>query len=168
MTNRTFKLVFALLSAFGVWLAYSLGAIQGLQTFKLLNAVGIVYGLLGVIVLSEFVTQNERWRSIVVNTLSGLSIWAQGAIPLGGALFSIPLFIFFSDDFPSSLKVFKAFGAYFGFALLPTFLVEDLVFVPKLARSKDPLVRTRIFGLLLVIFGMVAQLIAAVQDLLGS
>jgi hypothetical protein len=168
MANRTFRLVFALLNVIGAWLAYRLGAIHGLQTFKLLNALGIVYGLLGVVVLSEFVTQSEKWRLFIVNTVSGLTIWAQGAIPLGGALISIPLFVFFSDDFPSSLKVFKAFGAYFGFALLPTFLLEDFVFVPKFSRFKDPLVRTRIFGLSLVILGMVAQLVAAIQDLLSS
>ncbi len=81
---------------------------------------------------------------------------------------SVPLFMFAPDAFPSSLTVFKAFLAYFGFGLPLTFFVEDFVFVPKIIRFNDPLIRTRIFGLFLVILGMVVQLIAAFQDLFAG
>jgi hypothetical protein len=70
LSNRLFKLLFFFLCVFGVALAYFLGSLHRVETFKLLNVVGIVYGLLGVIVLSEFVLEIGRWRHFVVEILS--------------------------------------------------------------------------------------------------
>ncbi len=157
-----------LLYATGGAFAYRLGSLQELETFKLLNIVGIMYGLVGVIVLSEFVAQNEKWRRFVVEKLSGVLIWAHGAIPLGAATTSIVLFLIARDQFPSSPIVGTSFLGFAFYALIPTFFVEDYVFVPKSARFADPLIRTRVFGVFLVVTGMVVQLISAVQDLLGA
>lgn len=147
--------------------AFRLGSVQKLEMFKVLNVVGIIYGLVGVVVLSEFVTQSERWSRFVVDRLSGLLIWAHGTIPLGAAVTSLILFLVARNQFPSSLIIGPSFLGFALYALLPTILVEHFVFVPKSARFKDPVLRTRIFGLFLVTTGMVVQLIAAIQDVLG-
>ena len=157
-----------LLFATGSGIAYRLGSLPKLELFKVLNIVGIIYGLVGVVVLSEFVIQNEIWRRFVIEKLSGLLIWAHGAIPFGAAITSVILFLVARDQFPSSSIVGPSFMAFALYAALPTFFVEDYVFVPKSPRFRDPVLRTRVFGLFLVITGMVVQLIAAIQDVLGS
>ena len=119
-------------------------------------------------VLSEFVTQNDRWRHFVVEKLSGLLIWAHGTIPLGTAVTSLVLFLMARNQFPSSLIIGPSFMGFALYALLPTVFIEHFVFAPKFVRFKDPVLRTRIFGLFLVVTGMVVQLIAAIQDVLGA
>jgi hypothetical protein len=168
LSNRLFKLLFLFLYIVGIALAYYLGSLHRVETFKLLNVVGIVYGLLGVIVLSEFVLEIKRWRHFVVEVLSGVLLWAQFAIPSGLASASFILFFIDKNAFPSSLVVGKASLSFFLYALLPTAVLEDVVFVPKLRLSKDPLVRARRLGLFLVVAGIVVQLIAAIQDLMKS
>ena len=169
MRNRAFSILSMFLSAVGAVIGFSLSSMHRLETFKLLNILGIVYGLVGVLVLSEFVAQSEKWRQFVVEKFSGVFIWSHGFIPLGGALAAVPLFFCFtSDRFPSSLVVLKSFPLFFGLALIPTFFLEDFVFVPKMKTSKDPLIRSRRFGGFLVVAGMIVQLIAAIQDLLRT
>ena len=150
--------------AVGAGVAYRLGSLQKLEMFKVLNIVGIIYGLVGVVVLSEFVAQNETWRRFMVERLSGLLIWAHGAIPLGAAVTSLILYLAARNQFPSAIIVGPSFMGFAFYSLIPTFFVEDFVFVPKSPRLKDPLLRTRIFGLFLIVTGIVVQLIAAIQD----
>jgi hypothetical protein len=168
LTNRLFKLLFLFLYVVGIALAYFLASLHRVEPFKLLNVVGIVYGLLGVIVLSEFVLEIERWRHFVVEILSGVLLWAQFAVPFGLASASFVLFFIDKNAFPSSLVVGEASLSFFLYSLLPTAILEDVVLVPKLKISKDPLVRARRLGLFLVVAGIVVQLIAAIQDLLKS
>jgi hypothetical protein len=154
-----------ILFAAGGAIALCLGSLHRLDAFKLVNVVGIIYGLFGVIVLSEFVVQNERWRLFVVDTLSGILIWSHGAIPLGGAAVSAVLFFVAPIQYPSSQIVAKSFVTFFCYALLPTVFIGDFIFVPKFARFRDPLLRVRMLGLFLVLAGGILQLVAAVQDL---
>jgi hypothetical protein len=168
LRDRTFGFVLLLFVAIGIGIAFPLSALNKLETYKLLNVVGIVYGLLGVVVLSEFVTQNERWRLVVVNVVSGLAIWSHAALPFGTISASGIMYLMEPTKFPSSLIVAKSFASFFVYAMLPTSLVDFFVFAPTFNRFKDPLIRTRVFGLSLVLIGMLVQLIAAVQDLLES
>lgn len=166
MKNRTFNFLMLLFFVVGGGIAYVLGSHKNLEIFKILNIVGIIYGLLGIIVLSEFVAQNEKWRCFVVEKLSGILIWAHGTIPLGTAVTSLTLYLVSREQYPSSEIVGTSFLGFSLYALLPTFFVEDYVFNPKKEHLKDHVLRTRIFGLFLVITGMVVQLIAAIQDVL--
>lgn len=168
MSNRAFSLLKLLFYLAGSAIAFRLGSLQKLEMFKVLNIVGIIYGLVGVAVLSEFITQNKKWSRFVVEKLSGLIIWAHGTIPLGAAVTSLILFFVARNQFPSALAIGPAFLGFALYALLPTFFVEHFVFSPKSARFTDPILRTRIFGLFLVITGMVAQLVAAIQDVLNT
>ena len=157
-----------LMIASGAVLAYLLGSLQKLELFKVLNIVGIIYGLVGVVILSEFVIKNEKWSRFVVEKLSDLMIWAHGTIPFGVTITSLVLFLVARDQFPSSETIGGSFMLFTFYSLVPTFWVEDYVFGPKSPRTKDPILRTRIFGLFLVITGMVVQLVAAIQDVLGN
>lgn len=77
-----FGLVAALL-LLGVWLGYVLAGYEKLAPYKLLNIIGIVYGLLGIVVLAEFVTKSESIKAFMVNWVAGLLLWAHTIIPLG-------------------------------------------------------------------------------------
>ena len=166
MSNRYFNFLMVLLATVGGGIAYRLSSIPKLELFKILNIVGIAYGLVGIVVLSEFVIQNEKWRLFVVEKLSGILIWAHGAIPLGASATTLGLFVFAREQFPSALPIGASFVGFMFYSIIPTLFIEHFVFVPKHQHYKDPVLRTRIFGLFLVVTGMVVQLIAAVQDVL--
>jgi len=48
VSNRTFSLLMLLFYAIGGGVAFRLGSLQKLEMFKVLNIVGIIYGLVGV------------------------------------------------------------------------------------------------------------------------
>jgi hypothetical protein len=147
-------------------IAVCLGSVQKLETFKLLNVVGILYGIIGVLVLSEFVVESAKWREFVIAKVSGVLLWVHLAVPLGASVTSAILSWVVPERFPSATLVASASFAFFLWTIPGGLVVEDLVFVPKWARFRDPVLRTRVFGLLLVVGGMLVQLIAGVEDLL--
>jgi hypothetical protein len=154
--------------ASGVAISYFVSGVHKLETYKLLNIAGILYGLLAVLILSELVVENARWSLFVAETISDLSIKAHMAFPLGAAMMAGLLTILAPNSHPSSVSVLTASMIFLVFALPEAFLVEDFVWAPKLNISKKPKVRSRRFGLILGVTGMIVQLIAAVQDVLQS
>lgn len=168
MSNRQFQVMLVTLLLVGGVIAISLGSWRALETFKLLNVVGILYGLVGVVVPSEFVVENARWREFIVAKVSGVLLWVHLAVPLGATVTGAILSWVAKTHFPSASSVAAASFAFFIWTIPGGLIVESLVFVPKLPRFRDPAVRTRVFGLVLVAGGMLAQLIAGIQDLLRS
>lgn len=55
-----------LLVAVGVWLGLAVASHPKLETFKLLNILGLTLDLLGLVILSEFVVTSDQWKSFVV------------------------------------------------------------------------------------------------------
>jgi len=152
----------------GGFLAYQLGGMPIVDFNKLLNIVGMIYGLLGALVLSEFVIENERWRSFVVEKLTDVLIRVHGFVPLGATFTSFVLFAVDHSHFPSSLQLGAPFMGFLLYSLLPIFFVEDYVFLPKPPRTSDHIVRVRIFGIFLIVTGIIVQIIAAVNDFLKT
>jgi hypothetical protein len=72
------------------------------------------------------------------------------------------------EKHPSAFVCAKAVGGFLVLATPVTLIFEDLVYAPKIKRLNEPLVRSRIFGGLLVFFGIIAQLISAIADFLRS
>src|SRR5438552_16047892 len=70
----------ALYVGLGWWIGTKLIAIPSFQTFKVLNVIGLIYDLLGVCLLSRFVTSNDRYRSLlsgpVAEQFGGLVVFA--------------------------------------------------------------------------------------------
>jgi hypothetical protein len=147
-------------------IAVCLGSVQKLETFKLLNVIGILYGIIGVLVLSEFVVENARWREFVIAKVSGVLLWVHLAVPLGAAVISVVLSLLARERYPSAMSVANASFAFFVWTIPGGLIVENVVFVPKWAHFRDPVLRTRFFGLLLVVGGLLVQLIAGIEDLL--
>jgi hypothetical protein len=166
--KRTFWIFLLILIAVGAGIACCLGSWDKLELFKLLNVIGLLYGLLGVLVLSEFVLESPKWRNLVIERVSGVLLWVHLGIPIGAAVTSLFLALLASKAFPSAAVFGSASFAFFLWTVPGGLLLENFVFVPKWPRFREPAVRTRTFGLLLVAGGLVAQLVAAIQDMLRS
>lgn len=133
---------------------------QRLETFKLLNILGLALDLLGLIVLAEFVATSERLKKFVVLWIAGAVLWGITVIPIGAWLGALAY-----SEGPSSAKAANFFINLFGYALLPLGLLDYAVFNPIQPMSKDQTARTRRFGFLLLASGTIIQLVAAHHDL---
>ena len=162
MTRITvvFNIWLGFLLVVGFALGFGIAAHPKLETFKLLNILGLTLDLLGLVVLSEFVTSSEKWKSFVVKWVAGVLLWAQTVIPLAAAAGASIV-----ADAPSSSKASAFFIALFGYSLIPLALLDHTVFYPSRFDLADKTQRTRRFGLLLLISGVLVQLVAAFKDL---
>ena len=158
--TAVFILWIATLLAVGGLLGLTLASHPNLETFKLLNILGLVLDLLGLLVLSEFVVNSERWKAFVVKWVAGVLLWAQTVVPLGAAAGAA-----LAHAYPSSEKASGFFFTLFVYSLLPLALLDHTVFNPSKFDAADRTQRTRRFGLLLLASGVSVQLIAAFQDL---
>jgi hypothetical protein len=156
------------LFALGCAVAFPLSSLKKLEGYRLLNILGMVYGLLGVIVLSELIANVEWLRRLIVDRVSVILIWAHFVMPLGSAAVAFLLGAFYPQRYPAGIIFGSACLGFFLVAMPVAFVFEDLVSAPKFERLRDPVVRSRMCGTLLIIIGIVAQIIAAVQKLLRS
>ena len=150
----------ASLLAFGVWLGLELAALPRLATYKLLNVVGTVYGLLGLVVLSELVAANDRVKEFMVMWVSGAVLWATSVVPLGGLVGTV-----IGHSLPSASQAGKFFGTFFAYSLLVLVFLEHAVTLPTNLLSLNLTKRHQLLGLLLLLSGALAQVVAALQDL---
>lgn len=158
--NLVLNVWLCFLVALGLLLGAAIAAHPRLETFKLLNILGLTLDLLGLVVLSEFVVASERWKSFVVKWVAGVLLWAQTVVPLAAAAGAA-----LSSSAPSSLKASVFFVSLFAYSLVPLALLDHTVFYPSRWDAADKTQRTRRFGLLLLISGVLVQLAAAFQDL---
>lgn len=149
-----------LLLSVGYFLGSALASHPKLETFKLLNILGLSLDLLGLIVLSEYVAASEKWKALVVNWIAGILLWTQTVVPLGAAIGA-----WLNSTSASSSKASAFFVALFVYSLLPLALLDIAVVYPNKLDVADKTQRTRRFGLLLLLSGIVVQIIAAFQDL---
>lgn len=144
----------------GVYMGVALSRLPKLETFKLLNILGLTLDLLGLLVLSEVVLSSERWKAFVVKWVAGVLLWGQTVVPLGAALGA--------EVFGVGQSTSRAAGfffALFAYSLVPLAVLDHAVFYPGKFSMADKTQRTRRFGLLLLASGVLVQLVAAFQDL---
>ena len=155
-----FSICIAALFGAGVYMGVALSKLPKLEAFKLLNVLGLTLDLLALLVLSEFVLSSERWKSFVVEWVAGVLLWGQTVVPLGAA---------FGAEFlaagPSTSRAAGFFFTLFAYSLLPLAVLDHAVFYPSRFSVADKTQRTRRFGLLLLVSGVLVQLVAAFQDL---
>jgi len=143
----------------GVAIGYVLAGHERLAPFKLLNIIGISYGLLGLIVLSELIARVETLQRFIVYWVAGVLLWAHSLVPLGAVIGAAV-----GWALPSSAVVAKFFGTFLVYSLLVLASLDAFVTYPQDKRLQAFALRTQVFGLILLITGAVAQLIAAIQD----
>ena len=159
---NSYMLAFLLM---GIGFGYHLAPLSKLETFKLLNTVGLTYDLFGVLILSQVVATSERIRSFVVDRLPNILISAHLSVPVGIAGFSLWAYTRDQAAYPSAVTLVVFAGAFICAALHPIFFVEDAVLYPKIRRWREPVARSRILGAFFIILGILVQFAASIQDL---
>lgn len=154
---------FVVVAAAGFWLAMKLIAIPGLQTFKVLNVVGISFDLVGVGLLSHFLSIKPRFQAFVVGPLAENIMGVLLAIPVGMAIC-----VHFGPDGPSRELVETitySVGIYI--LMASTFFIGNFVVASDEAPAGRlaPEIRANLLGLFFLVGGLIIQLIAAVQDM---
>lgn len=148
------------LLSIGAFVGLELASIPKLVPYKLLNLVGIVYGLLGLLVLSELVAPTERIKAFLVHWVAGGVLWASTVIPLGGLIGAAV-----GHELPSAGSAGKFFGTFLAYSLGVLTLLEVTVVNPEAKWLRFVATRHQFFGLVLLLSSAVAQLAAAFQDL---
>ena len=158
--NLLFVVFIVVLGLSGALLGHTLARYPKLETFKLLNIVGLTYDLLGILVLSEAVAQSERLKAFMVDWVAGFLLWTQSVVPLGALVGA-----WLGSSLPSSGITTHFFASFFAYSILVLALIDSTVFFPRFKRLQDLSLRARTFGLILLITGVVIQLVAAFKDL---
>ena len=143
----------------GFFLGYKLSSIPNLDTSKLLNIAGLLYSLIGVLVLSEMLSSTTQWKKGSVEILAPFILYLHSVVPFGALLMGSV------TSCPSSATVSKFSSAFFAYSIIPLLVVDEIVVYPRLWPYKDIQTRFRFFGLYLVLSGIALQLIAAVASL---
>jgi hypothetical protein len=145
----------------GFFAGYRLSSIPNLQTYKLLNLVGLIYAFLGVLVLSEILAV-EGWKNFCVKKLAPSVSWIQTVVPFG-ALVGSSIAAFRGNPSGSLVALFSL--SFWGYSLLVVMPLNEIVVLPQLPFiKKDVETRWRWLGFLLVLGGVGAQLVAGVLD----
>ncbi len=133
----------------------NLVALPKLETFKVLNVLGIACDLIGAALLSRLVTENARYQQFVVDQLA----WHMGVLFYAG-LSGLAFQLEYSPG-PSTVALKALFTpVWILFSIL--ILVEVSVVMNEEVTKAT---RANIFGALYLFTGLVLQLIAAIMDL---
>lgn len=129
MSKRCFGIVFWLFILLGAFFGLHLSKLENLETFKVLNVIGLFYDILGLVILSEVLSTSERFQKFVADIFSGLFMWAHMGVPIG--IVFAGLVLSYVDGFPSANLAMGIGGSIFVWMVLPSFIVEDVVLRPK-------------------------------------
>lgn len=160
MNNKSFFIFIVIVFLLGVFLGHQLSLRQQVNTSKLLNVVGLIYNLLGVVVLSEIVTSSSKLKEISLNLVAPGVLWFHTSIPLGAFVGAV-----FASGSPSGASISRLAIAFWAYSLIPLALLEATVVFPRFKALRGLESRWRYFGLFLFSSGIALQLIAAVQGL---
>lgn len=158
-----FRILFpiALYAGFGWWIGKKLDGHPGLVAYKFFNVVGYVMALCGMIVLSQLVVANERYKSFILEHFSKQV--------LAFVIFSGAALMFYAlcwSEGPSA-KVLEDFGPrFFFFFSMPSMLLFNAAIhgvEHKLPWSDKT--RFSAFGAYLTFGGTLLQFYAALCDL---
>ena len=152
-----------LYAAFGIWVAEKLAAHPGLLTYKVFNVVGCSMALLGMVVLSQLVVANERYKALILETVSQQVL---AFLIFSGA--ALMLFSMHWAKGPSASSLEKFGPQYFFVFVLPSMVFFNIGIngVDRPLPWSDK-TRYTAFGAYLAGGGMLLQLYAAVSDLMA-
>lgn len=163
MSNRTFVIFVSLVVVLGATTGYRLSSFPRLEVYKLVNIAGLLYDLLGVLVLSELVASSLKWKRIFVDTVAPAVLWLHMVFPLGALLGAFLAGVLAHS--PSWGTVAKFGVGFWSYSIIPLSLLEMTVAFPPFTALKGLESRWRRFGLYLLLSGVGLQLIAAVLGL---
>src|SRR6266404_4118688 len=158
MNNRSFLVFISLVHVLGIIVGYKLSTFPRLETYKLLNAAGLLYDLLGVFALSEVAAAvSPKWKKIAVEWIAPAVLRVHTALPFGAFVGGIAAEILLHNS--SGSKVLAFAFSFFAYSVLPLSVLNDLVVFPKFAALKALESRWRCFAFFLLFTGVALQLI---------
>ena len=163
MKNRQFSIFVALVLGLGVFIGYRLSTMPMFQPYKLVNIVGLLYDFLGVIILSEVIASNLKWRKLSVDIIAPLILWLQSLVPFGVMIGGFVATVVKHGSTGSNVSRFAV--SFFGYSLIPLSLLDATIVFPRFVALKNLESRWRWFGLYLLLSGVGMQVIAAFMNL---
>jgi hypothetical protein len=163
MSNRAFVVFISLVLALGLTTGYHLSGLPRLETYKLLNVVGLFYDFLGVVVLSEIAVSSGKWKKVSVDWIAPAVLWLHMVFPLGvfvGGLLAAVVLHSSSGDAVSQFAV-----VFWAYSMIPLTVLNETVVFPQFAFFRGLETRWRWFGLYLLLSGVGLQLIGALLGL---
>lgn len=147
--------------AIGWWFGSKIVAIQNVQTFKILNIIGLTFDLGGILVLSHFVASSVRIQRFIANEfIENFVAFLISAI-VGAIAYS-----FHGKPGPST-EALKDMAMAGTIVLVGPVINTILTFIVGID-SRMPYTdetKCKLFGFSLLAFGLLIQLYAAVLDL---
>src|SRR6202035_2519577 len=83
MTKVGFRFFVFAICALGLLAGYRLSGVPRLETYKLLNVVGLLYDFLGIVVLSDLAISNPKWKKASVDLIAPAVLWLHTIFPFG-------------------------------------------------------------------------------------
>jgi len=134
MRNRLFNIFVALVVGLGLFMGYRLSTMPKFQPFKFVNIAGLLYDFLGVVVLSEMIASNAKWRKLAVDVTAPLILWLQSLVPFGVMLGGFVASVL--KHSPSGGDVSRFAISFFGYSLIPLVVLEATVVFQRFAVLK--------------------------------
>jgi hypothetical protein len=163
MSNRTFAVFVTLVVGLGLVIGFRLSTMPKFQPYKLVNIAGLLYDFLGVVVLSEMITSNPKWKKLSVDLTAPLILWLQSLVPFGVMVGGLVAAV--AKHSSSGGGVSRFAFSFFGYSLIPLTVLEATVVFPRFAALKNLESRWRWFALYLLLSGVGMQVIAAFMNL---
>ncbi len=163
MSNRVFVVVISLMFLTGLSIGYHLSGFPRLETYKLVNIVGLCYDFLGVVVLSEFAASSPKWKKISVAWIAPTVLWLHTILPLGALIGALIAEAVVHGASSAAVATFAVL--FWGYSMIPLVALNEMVVFPQFAVLKNVESRWRWFALLLLLTGVGLQFIAALMGL---
>lgn len=164
VSNRRFAVFVVVIVGLGMAAGYRLSSLPKVESYKVLNVVGLSYDFLAVVVLSKIAAPSEKWKRISVETIARVVLWFHTTFPLGASFGGFLAAVLLHGS-PSGAAVSSFAFSFFLYSLIPLSVLNETVTFPRFAALKSLESRWRWFGLYLLANGVGLQLIAGVLGL---
>lgn len=153
----------------GIILAYFFALAPNLKLYKLLNILGVLFSIIGILIISQYVLKSENLKKFVSDKFTAYALISLSMIPVGmmfGSLGTMLLFILSGmEDISTVFIIVKFAGVILLFVFTPLFIIDyfvDILFFRNLPFPESKLKKTVFIGWYLLLSGLLVQLIAAI------
>lgn len=160
--KKTIEITFAFALILGAVVGWHLSFFSNLQFYKLLNLAGVMFDLLGVVLLSYVILAKEEVQSLIADHVSRYVVIFSGSIPVSMFVASLLASIFGSIS-GGGVRIFSAI--YSLIAMLPIYLIfGSPILEPVGNKEYKAVLRVKYLGAIFIVMGFILQIVAAAAD----
>jgi len=161
--KKTIEITFVIGFIMGAVLGWYMSFFSNLQFYKLLNLAGVMFDLLGVLLLSYVILAKEAVQSVIADHISRYVVIFSGSIPASMFIASLVASICGAIS-ANGVRVFSAIYALI--SMLPIYLIfSSPILEPVSDKRYEASVRVKYLGAIFILMGLVFQIVAAAADL---